>query len=113
MQCAAFDAFALQAHARMAGVQSRQFPHPVSRRIYEVSFGADNSQIFGGMRTANPVWYGGEAVIMFGGVEIAVHRLGLARTRLAIKAGAPVYQNLNGPQMGQDWQLNAVLGVRF
>ena len=70
-------------------------------------------QIFGGMQAANPAWYGGETVNMFGGVEIAGHQFGLGHTRLAIEAGAPVYQNLNGPQMGQDWQLNAVLGVRF
>jgi hypothetical protein len=70
-------------------------------------------QIFGGMQGANPAWYGGETVNLFGGVEIAGHEFGLGHTRLAIEAGAPVYQNLNGPQMGQDWQLNAVLGVRF
>ena len=72
-----------------------------------------DSQIFGRMQGANPAWYGGEVVNMFGGVEIAGHEFGLGHTRLAIEAGAPVYQNLNGPQMGQDWQLNAVLGVRF
>ncbi|MGB8871403.1 MAG: hypothetical protein WA384_12590 [Rhodomicrobium sp.] len=40
-------------------------------------------------------------------------RFGLGSTKLAIEAGAPLYQNLNGPQTGQDWQLNAVLAVRF
>ena len=70
-------------------------------------------QIFGGMEGANPAWYGGEVVNMFGGVEIAGHEFGLGHTRFAMKAGAPVYQNLNGPQMGQDWQLNAVAAVRF
>ena len=69
--------------------------------------------IFGGMQAANPAWYGGETVNLFGGIEVAGHEFGLGHTRLAIEAGAPVYQNLNGPQMGQDWQLNAVLGVRF
>ncbi len=70
-------------------------------------------QIFGGMEGANPAWYGGEVVNMFGGVEVAGHEFGLGHTRFAIEAGAPVYQNLNGPQMGQDWQLNAVAAVRF
>jgi len=72
-----------------------------------------DTQIFGMMQGANPGWYGGEVVNMFGGVEIAGHEFGLGHTRFAIEAGAPVYQNLNGPQMGQDWQLNAVAAVRF
>ena len=70
-------------------------------------------QIFGRMQGANPAWYGGEVVNMFGGMEVAGHEFGLGHTRFAIEAGAPVYQNLNGPQMGQDWQLNAVAAVRF
>jgi len=56
---------------------------------------------------------GGEVVNMFGGIEVAGHEFGLGHTRFAIEAGTPVYQNLNGPQMGQDWQLNAVAAVRF
>lgn len=70
-------------------------------------------QIFGGMQGANPAYYGGERVDLFGGIEIAGKEFGLGHTRLAIEAGAPVYQNLNGPQIGRDWQLNAALGVRF
>ncbi|MFZ1109307.1 MAG: alpha-amylase [Rhodomicrobium sp.] len=69
--------------------------------------------IAGPMQGAVPGYYGGQRVDLFGGIEIAGHRFGLGDTRLAIEAGAPVYQDLNGPQLGQDWQLNASLGVRF
>jgi hypothetical protein len=72
-----------------------------------------DTNIFGRMQGANPAWYGGEVVNMFGGIEIAGHEFGLGHTRFAIEAGAPVYQNLNGPQMGQDWQVNAVAAVHF
>ncbi|MGO9172722.1 MAG: alpha-amylase [Rhodomicrobium sp.] len=70
-------------------------------------------EIFGGMQGANPANYGGETIDLFGGIEIAGHEFGLGNTRLAIEAGAPLYQNLNGPQIGENWQLNAVLAVRF
>jgi hypothetical protein len=73
----------------------------------------NDPQIFGRMQGANPAWYGGEVVNMFGGIEVAGHEFGLGHTRFAIEAGAPVYQNLNGPQMGQDWQVNAVAAVHF
>ena len=69
--------------------------------------------IFGRMQGSNPAWYGGEVVNMLGGIEVAGREFGLGHTRFAIEAGAPVYQNLNGPQLGQDWQLNAVFGVHF
>ncbi len=69
--------------------------------------------IYGMMQGADPAYYGGESVDVFGGIEIAGQEFGLGHTRLAIEAGLPVYQNLNGPQVGQDWQLNASLGVRF
>ncbi len=69
--------------------------------------------IAGPMQGTVPGYYGGQRVDLFGGIEIAGHQFGLGNTRLAIEAGAPVYQDLNGPQLGQDWQLNASLGVRF
>ena len=70
-------------------------------------------QIFGGMQGAYPGWYGGERVDLFGGIEIAGHQFGLGHTKLAIEAGFPVYQDLNGPQVGENWQLNAALGIMF
>ena len=70
-------------------------------------------QIYGGMQGAYPGWYGGERVDLFGGIEIAGHQFGLGHTKLAIEAGLPVYQDLNGPQIGESWQLNAALGIMF
>ena len=67
----------------------------------------------GPMQGTNPAWYGGETVNLFGGVEVAGHYFGLGNTKLAIEGGAPVYQDLNGPQLGQNWQINAVLSKRF
>ncbi len=74
--------------------------------------GAD-PQIFGAMQGAYPGWYGGERVDLFGGIEVAGHQFGLGHTKLAIEAGFPLYQNLNGPQIGENWQLNAALGILF
>lgn len=73
----------------------------------------EDPQIFGGMQGAYPGWYGGERVDLFGGIEIAGHQFGLGHTKLAIEAGFPLYQSLNGPQVGENWQLNAALGVLF
>ncbi len=70
-------------------------------------------EIFGGMQGAYPGWYGGERVDLFGGIEIAGHQFGLGHAKLAIEAGFPLYQDLNGPQIGENWQLNAALGIMF
>jgi hypothetical protein len=55
-------------------------------------------QIIGGMQGAYTGLYGGERVDLFGGIEIAGRQFGLGHTKLAIEAGFPLYQNLNGPQ---------------
>ena len=73
----------------------------------------NDPQIYGAMQGAYPGWYGGERVDLFGGIEIAGHQFGLGHTKLAIEAGFPIYQDLNGPQIGESWQLNAALGIMF
>ena len=50
----------------------------------------------------DPGWYGGERVDLFGGIEIAGLQFGLGHTKLAIEAGFAFYQNLNGPQIGEN-----------
>ncbi len=70
-------------------------------------------QIQGAMQALDPNNYGGERVELLGGVEIHGMPLGLGATRLAIEAGAPVYQNLNGPQLGRDWMGTLTVGARF
>lgn len=69
--------------------------------------------IQGAMQALDPDNYGGERVELFGGVEVHGMPLGLGATRLAIEAGVPVYQNLNGPQLGRDWMGTLTLGARF
>ncbi len=71
-----------------------------------------DSHIFGKMEGANPDYYGGERVEMFGGLEYKLHAFGTP-VRLAVEAGAPVYQYLNGPQLGKEWQVNCALCVHF
>ncbi len=62
---------------------------------------------------ANPAFYGGERVDLLAGVEVLGKPFGLGNTRFAVEAGPPVYQNVNGPQLGRDWQVNVALGMRF
>ena len=55
------------------------------------------------VQTAYPEFYGGERVELFGGINLAGQSGPFKGHRLAIEAGAPVYEDLNGPQMSQDW----------
>lgn len=67
----------------------------------------------GAMQALDPDNYGGERIEMFGGIELHGMPLGLGATRIAIEAGAPVYQNLDGPQLGRDWMATLTVGARF
>ncbi|MEO1283062.1 MAG: transporter, partial [Pseudomonadota bacterium] len=57
------------------------------------------------IQTANPEFYGGEKLELFGGINTVVTSGPMKGHRFAIEAGAPVYQDLNGPQMETDWTL--------
>lgn len=57
------------------------------------------------VQTANPENYGGEKFELFGGINTVITQGPLKGHRFAIEAGAPVYQDLNGPQMETDWTL--------
>jgi hypothetical protein len=57
----------------------------------------------GPVQTANPDFQGGERVDVIGGVNFVATHGGLAGHRVGIEVGAPVYQNLNGPQMTGQW----------
>jgi hypothetical protein len=76
------------------------------------SIHGSDPEINGPMQGANPNYYGGQRVEMFGGLEYKTAALGTP-VRVALEAGAPIYQNLNGPQMGKAWQVNLAAGVRF
>lgn len=53
---------------------------------------------------ANPAFYGGQRVELFGGGAISGKLIGYDNWTLAGEAGLPVYQNLNGPQIMKNWQ---------
>ncbi len=53
---------------------------------------------------ANPVFYGGQRVELFGGATISGKLIGYENVTVAVEAGLPVYQNLNGPQIMKNWQ---------
>lgn len=60
---------------------------------------------------ANPAFYGGQRVELFGGGTISGKFIGYESVTLAVEAGLPVYQNLNGPQIIKNWQ--ASMSLRF
>lgn len=61
--------------------------------------------IVGPVQTANPDFQGGERVDLIAGVNFVSTHGALAGHRLGIELGAPVYQDLNGPQLAGDWML--------
>jgi hypothetical protein len=66
-------------------------------------------KIDGKSQSANPYFYGGQRVEVFGGATIAGGLFGVDAVTLALEAGAPVYQNLNGPQLFRNWQVLTAL----
>lgn len=62
-------------------------------------------------QAANPNRYGGQRVELFGDVSVSGKFIGLEALSIAIEAGLPVYQNLNGPQISKNWQ--AGMALRF
>ncbi len=74
--------------------------------------GAD-PEIMGLMQGSNPYFYGGERINLLGGLEVSGAPIGLKNVSLALEGGAPVYQDLNGPQMGEAWQITGALHVGF
>ena len=61
-----------------------------------------DSRIAGPVQTADPDNYGGESAFIHLGVNLAGQSGHLRGHRLAIEAGIPIYQDLNGPQMETD-----------
>jgi hypothetical protein len=62
---------------------------------------------------ANPLFYGGQRVELFGGGSISGKLIGIDNALILVEAGAPVYQNLNGPQIKKNWQAAARLAFKF
>lgn len=64
-----------------------------------------DSQIAAPVQTADPNNYGGERIDLLGGVNFILPDGPLKGHRFALEAGAPVYQDLNGPQMETDFTI--------
>ncbi len=70
-------------------------------------------QIVGFAQGANPLFYGGQWVSIFGGVNIAGKYFNIPKASLALEVGVPLYQNLNGPQAARALQANMALTYKF
>ncbi len=69
--------------------------------------------IFGKAQAANPNYYGGQLVEAFGGAIISGKLIGYDSVSIAIEAGLPVYQSLNGPQISKNWQASMALRIKM
>lgn len=61
-----------------------------------------DTRIAAPVQTADPANYGGERIDIFAGVNWAAQTGALRGHRFAFEIGAPVHQDLNGPQMETD-----------
>jgi opacity protein-like surface antigen len=84
----------------------------VAATIWDRIYGHDNL-IAGAQQGTNPYYQGGERVRLLGGFDCHVKLPGFKPIRIAVEAGAPVYQRLNGPQLGESWELNTAIGFGF
>ena len=57
------------------------------------------------VQTANPDFQGGERSNLGGGVNLVGQSGPLRGHRLALEVEAPIYEDLNGPQMSMDWMV--------
>ena len=72
--------------------------------------GQDRS-IVAPVQTADPDNHGGERIDLLFGVNLAGPSGWMRGHRIAVEAGLPVYQHLNGPQLETDWLLT--IGYQF
>ncbi len=81
----------------------------VSGRLRGETLGAIDGQdtnIMAPVQTADPANYGGEKVEALIGFNYVGQKGFLKGQRVAVEAGMPFYQDLNGPQMETDFTLN-------
>ncbi|MDE3176686.1 MAG: alpha-amylase [Pseudomonadota bacterium] len=69
--------------------------------------------ITGFAQGANPLFYGGQWLSLFAGLNVAGRYFGAPAASLALEVGAPVYQNLNGPQGARALQVSSALSYKF
>jgi len=82
----------------------------VNGNIQDHIAGAD-PWIVAKIQAADPNFYGGKRIELFGGASLDGKLLGVPGLTLLAEAGIPVYQNLNGPQIAKNWQ--ATMGLRW
>lgn len=63
--------------------------------------------IAGPVQTANPDFQGGERIDLGFGVNLLATEGALRNNRLAVEVVVPVFQDLNGPQLENDWSVTA------
>ena len=66
-----------------------------------------DAQIIAPVQTADPDRQGKERLDLLLGVNMVGQKGGLRGHRFALEFGAPVYQDLDGPQLKTDWVLTA------
>lgn len=88
----------------------------VSGRMEAQTQGSINgidTAIMGPVQTANPDFWGGDTVTAYAGVNFVTTHGPLDGWRLGIEAGLPLVQDLNGPQMPNDWSLTMGIQKAF
>ncbi|MFY9627796.1 MAG: outer membrane beta-barrel protein [Methylocystis sp.] len=63
----------------------------------------------GKLQSANPLYYGGKRIEVYGGADIDGKLFGYPGFSIGLEAGVPVYQNLNGPQLAKNWMAGMAL----
>ena len=70
--------------------------------------------ITGFAQGADPAYYGGQHIDLYGGAVVNGRYLGLpTAASVGLEVGAPLYQNLNGPQLARDWQISLALRYKL
>jgi hypothetical protein len=75
--------------------------------------GADNGLNPAVIPTADPDLRRGHAIELLGGLSFTVPLDRFGDHRLAFEGGAPVYQNLDGPQLETDWRITVGWQLTF
>lgn len=73
----------------------------------------DDPVILGYAQGAEPLFYGGRQISAFAGVVVSGRYFALPAAQIGLEVGAPMYQDLNGPQLARELQANAVLRYKL
>lgn len=65
--------------------------------------------MLGKLQSANPNFYGGKRIEAYVGADIDGKLFGAPGFSIGVEGGAPVFQNLNGPQLSRNWQAGMAL----